>query len=36
VRTYLGSERAAGRSPRRVYENLLLVLLNTKEFQLNH
>ncbi|MCA2969181.1 MAG: DUF1553 domain-containing protein [Acidobacteriaceae bacterium] len=36
VRTYLDSERAAGRSPRRVYENLLLVLLNTKEFQLNH
>ncbi len=36
VRSYLESERSAGRTKRRTYENLLLVLLNTKEFQLNH
>ncbi len=36
VRSHLEAERAAGRAKRRAYENLLLVLLNTKEFQLNH
>ena len=36
VRSYLASERTAGRTKRRTYENLLMVLLNTKEFQLNH
>ena len=36
VRSYLESERTAGRTKRRTYENLLMVLLNTKEFQLNH
>lgn len=36
VRSYLESERIAGRTRRRTYENLLMVLLNTKEFQLNH
>lgn len=33
---HLGEESAAGRPLRRTLENILLVLLNSKEFQLNH
>jgi hypothetical protein len=35
IRGFLDSERTAGRSRRRAFENLLLVLINSKEFQLN-
>ena len=32
---FLASEREAGRSRRRAFENLLMVLINSKEFQVN-
>ncbi len=35
VETYVESERSAGRSRRRSFENLLWAILNSKEFQLN-
>ena len=35
VEAYLAAEREAGRSRRRGFENLLWVILNSKEFQLN-
>ena len=35
IETFLTSERAAGRSRRRAFENLLMVLINSKEFQTN-
>ena len=33
---FLASERSAGRSRRRAFENVLWAVLNSKEFQLNH
>ena len=35
IETFLAAERAAGRSRRRAFENLLMVLINSKEFQTN-
>jgi hypothetical protein len=35
IEAFLESERAAGRTRRRSFENLLWVILNSKEFQLN-
>ncbi|MBM3728644.1 MAG: DUF1553 domain-containing protein [Acidobacteria bacterium] len=35
IETYLAAERAAGRPRRRGFENLLWVILNSREFQLN-
>lgn len=35
VQSYLAAEMAAGRTRRRAFENLLWVILNSKEFQLN-
>ncbi len=35
LESYMGSERDAGRSRRRVLENVLWVLLNSKEFRIN-
>lgn len=35
-RGFLASERSAGRSRRRAFENALWAVLNSKEFQLNH
>ena len=35
VQSYLAAETAAGRTRRRAFENLLWVILNSKEFQLN-
>ena len=36
VMGFLASERSAGRSRRRAFENVLWAVLNSKEFQLNH
>ncbi len=36
MRRYMKREADAGRTRRRAFENMLLVLLNSKEFQLNH
>ena len=35
VEAFLASEREAGRSRRRAFENLLMVVINSKEFQIN-
>ncbi|MBM3724849.1 MAG: DUF1553 domain-containing protein [Acidobacteria bacterium] len=36
VTAHLADEKTAGRTRRRALENLLLVMINSKEFQLNH
>ena len=36
IQEYLASEQAAGRDRRRILENFLWAVLNSKEFQLNH
>ena len=35
IQEFLASERAAGRTRRRAFENLMMVLINSKEFQVN-
>ena len=35
VEAFLASEREAGRSRQRAFENLLMVVINSKEFQIN-
>ena len=36
ITNFIASERTAGRSRRRAFENVLWAVLNSKEFQLNH